>query len=337
MTRPNGQATECMAPGMRTIIIPSENRCFAPDLARPTAFFLPVLTALVIASLPPAAAAAVPTVVAGDGVLCDLTRTLSGGATDVRCILAPGTDPHHFQPTPRNRRDVGAADLVLINGYGLTPTLARLSGSFTLVAVGEEAIPDNPSQDPHLWHSPVNTSAMAAVVSRRLQDLPVSRESKSGLQRRQQAVTGILRDLDHWNRRQIATIPSAHRALVSEHLAFGFFADRYGLNHVAMIDDYATGGQLRPSSLNRISDAVKASNTKVLFAEQRPPSKTLQRISKRSGKPIASTILFADGTAPNKSLIETATANTCNLVKAQGGTCDQTGANSLQQRWEAVR
>ena len=306
-------------------------------MKRSTSLLAALCSGLVAGSLTPAAHAATPKVVAGDGVLCDLTRTLSSGATDVRCLIAPGSDPHHLQLTPTNRKDISQSNLVLINGYGLTPTLARLSGSFTLVAVGEEAVPGKPSQDPHLWHSPVNTSAMAAVVSRRLQNLPVSRESKTGLQRRQQAVTGILRDLDQWNRRQIATIPSAHRALVSEHLAFGFFADRYGLNHVAMIDDYTTGGQLRPSSLNRISDAVKASNTKVLFAEQRPPSKTLRRISKRSGKPIASTILFADGTAPNKSLIETATANTCNLVKAQGGTCDQTGANSLQQRWEAVR
>ena len=297
----------------------------------------PMSAALLACGLASSAQAAAPTVVAGDGVLCDLTRTLSGGATDVRCLIAPGSDPHHLQLTPANRKDISQSQLVLINGYGLTPTLARLQGSFTLIAVGEEAVPSNPSLDPHLWHSPVNTRAMAGVVSRALQQLPVSAESKVGLQRRLRATQTILSDLDRWNRQQIATIPAPHRVVVAEHLAFGFFTNRYGMKQVAMIDDYATGGQLRPSSLRNIAAAVKASNTKVLFAEQQPPGKTLRRISKRSGKPIASTILFADGTAPGKSLIETATANTCAVVNAQGGSCDQTGAKALQQRWSAVR
>ena len=306
-------------------------------MKRSTSLLAALCSGLVAGSLTPAAHAAMPKVVAGDGVLCDLTRTLSSGATDVRCLIAPGSDPHHLRLTPTNRKDISQSNLVLINGYGLTPTLARLQGSFQLISVGEQAVPNNPTRDPHLWHNPINTSAMASVVSRALQQLPVSAESKVGLQRRLKTTQGILRDLDAWNRQQIATIPAKHRVVVAEHLAFGFFTNRYGMKQVAMIDDHATGGQLRPSSLKSISNAVHASNTKVLFAEQQPPSKTLRRISKRSGKPIASKILFADGTAPGKSLIETATANTCAVVNAQGGTCDQAGAKALQQRWETVR
>lgn len=306
-------------------------------MKRSTPLLAPLFGGLVAGWLAPAAHAAMPKVVAGDGVLCDLTRTLSSGATDVRCLIAPGSDPHHLQLTPTNRKDISQSNLVLINGYGLTPTLARLQGPFKLIAVGEQAVPNKGTRDPHLWHSPINTSAMAGVVSRALQQLPVSAESKVGLQRRLKTAQGILRDLDRWNRQQIATIPAQHRVVVAEHLAFGFFTRRYGMKQVAMIDDHATGGQLRPSSLKSISDAVRASNTKVLFAEQQPPNKTLRRISKRSGKPIASTILFADGTAPGKSLIETATANTCAVVNAQGGTCDQAGAKALQQRWGSVR
>ena len=295
------------------------------------------LTAALATGLTPAAEAAIPKVVAGDGVLCDLTRTISGGATDVRCLIAPGTDPHQFQLTPANRRDISQASVVLINGYGLTPTLARLRGGFTLIAVGEKAVPNNPSKDPHLWHNPNNTGAMAQVVAGAMEQLPVSTASKTGLQRRKQAVQRILQDLDAWNRRQIATIPAANRVVVSEHHAFGLWAKRYGLKEIAMIDDFATGGQLRPSSLSAISAAVKASNTRVLFSEQMPPNKTLRRISKRTGKPIAPQILFADGVAPNQSLIETAINNTCAIVDGQGGRCDRASGKHLQQRWSAVR
>jgi zinc/manganese transport system substrate-binding protein len=304
-------------------------------LLQRTTLLVPSLS--IALAVPTGAAAALPKVVAGDGVLCDLTRTLSGGATDVRCLIAPGADPHHLQLTPANRRDISQAKVVLINGYNLTPTLAKLRGGFQLIAVGERAVPNNPSRDPHLWHNPLQTRAMAAVVANTLRSLPVSAASKSALQRRQTSVSQILTDLDAWNRRQIATIPAAHRVVVSEHRAFEFFVKRYGIKQVAMIDDYATGGQLRPSSLKAISDAVKASNTKALFAEELPVSKTLRRISRSSGKPVATTPLFADGTAPGKSLIETATANTCAVVNAQGGQCDQAGAAALQRRWQGVR
>ena len=308
-------------------------------LQRKTTLLTSSLSAVAFTALgiPAGAASALPKVVAGDGVLCDLTRTISGGATDVRCLIPPGADPHHLQLTPANRRDISQANVVLINGYNLTPTLAKLRGGFQLIAVGERAVTNNPTRDPHLWHHPLQTRAMAGVVANTLRSLPVSAASKSALQRRQTTVSQILSDLDSWNRRQIATIPAAHRVVVSEHRAFEFFVKRYGIRQVAMLDDYATGGQLRPSSLRAISDAVKASNTKALFAEQLPASKTLKRISRSSGKPVASTPLFADGTAPGKSLIETATANTCAVVNAQGGQCDTTGAARLQQRWAAVR
>ena len=152
-------------------------------MKRSTSLLAALCSGLVAGSLTQAAHAAIPTVVAGDGVLCDLTRTVSGGATDVRCLIAAGADPHFYRLTPANRRDISQSKVVLINGYGLTPTLARLSGSFSLVPVGEQAVPSNPSKDPHLWHSPTNTSAMAVVVSRTLQQLPISAESKAGLKR----------------------------------------------------------------------------------------------------------------------------------------------------------
>lgn len=295
------------------------------------------IAAVALATTPLPAKAELPKVVAGDGVLCDLVRTLSGGATDVRCLIPPGIDPHYLRLTPANRRDISQADLVLINGYDLTPSLTALGVGKKLVRVGERAIPNNISGDPHLWHNPLNTKAMAAVVVEALRTLPLRMESVEALQRRANKTHSILVDLDRWSKQQIATIPTQRRVVASEHRAFSLFAEHYGLREVAMIDDYATGGQLRPSSLRAISDAVKASNTKVVFAERFPPSKTLLRISKSSGKSIAPSPLIADGTMPGKNLISTATANTCTIVDAQGGTCDHHGAKALEDRWLSVR
>ena len=80
-------------------------------------------------------------VVAADGALCDITRRLADGDLQVSCLLEGGDDPHHLQLTPAQTRQLSQAQLVLINGYGLTPALGALPGA---VKVAEIAVPDSP-------------------------------------------------------------------------------------------------------------------------------------------------------------------------------------------------
>ena len=90
-------------------------------------------------------------------------------------------------------------------------------------------------------------------------------------------------------------------------------------------------------NLSAISKSIKASGSKAIFPESLPPSKTMRRISRSSGVPIAKQALFADGQAPGKSLVQTATRNVCIFVDAQGGKCNQNSASQLQQRWAAIQ
>ena len=103
-----------------------------------------------------------------------------------------------------------------------------------------------------------------------------------------------------------------------------------------MLDSYTTGGALKPSSLNTITKAVSASGAKVIFSSYLPANKSLRRISKRSGLPIASIPLYGEGLAPGETAVSTATKNVCAILKGQGATCDQTAANVLATRWEDI-
>jgi ABC-type Zn uptake system ZnuABC Zn-binding protein ZnuA len=107
-------------------------------------------------------------VVAADGVLCDLTRTLAADQARVVCLIPAGTDPHQAALRPRDRQALAEAQLVLINGYGLTPALERVSTSAPRVAVGEQAVPESPGRDPHVWHNSSQAAAMVGVVEGRL-------------------------------------------------------------------------------------------------------------------------------------------------------------------------
>lgn len=283
-----------------------------------------------------AAAPQAPAVVAVDGVLCDLTRTLVQEAARVTCLVPPGADPHAMALRGSDRQALSTARLVLINGYNLTPAIKRIRLSAPVVAVAERAVPRARASDPHVWHDPGQASAMVDVAAEALQPV-LGGANKAALQRRRKAMQALLVRLGSWSAQQIQTVPQPQRVLVTPHRAFSAFANRYGIRELPVVDTFTTGGLLRPSSLSAIAQAIRSSGSKAIFAEVLPPSKTLRRISSVSGVPLAKSPLYADGLAPGKSWVETATANVCTFVMAQGGRCDQASATALQKQWSAIQ
>ena len=276
-----------------------------------------------------------PSVVAVDGTLCDLTRTLAGTAISVTCLIPPGGDPHGYRLKPSDRQALSKADLVVHVGFNLTPSAKQISVSAPVVAVGELALPSYRGNDPHVWHDPANSAAMTSVVTNRLSPL-LSGDASSAFVTRAARAQSVLNDLGVWASVQFAKLPANQRVLVTDHQTYSHLASRYDLEEISMLDSYTTGGALKPSSLNAITEAVTNSGAKVIFSSYLPANKSLRRISKRSGLPIASTPLYGEGLAPGETAVSTATKNICSILKGQGASCDQAAATALANRWESI-
>ena len=280
--------------------------------------------------------AAQPVVVAVDGTLCDITKTLAGAAASVTCLIPPGGDPHSYRLKPSDRSQIAKSDLVLHIGFGLTPSAKKLKNPGTVVAVGEVALPSYRGSDPHVWHDPANSAAMVRVVSSSLSPvLPAS--ERSALQQRTARAVAVFKALQSWEAKQFGSLPSQNRVLVTDHKTYSHLADRFGLVEISMLDSHTTGGVLRPSSLRKITQEVKSSGAKTIFSPSATPNKTLRRISKNTGLPIATTPLYGEGIAAGRNAVSTATLNVCTIVNGQGGSCDQSGANSLNSQWSSIR
>jgi zinc/manganese transport system substrate-binding protein len=265
-------------------------------------------------------------VIAGDGVLCDISRRLAAGRLRVSCLLGPDDDPHQFQLSPRQSRELRQARLVLINGYGLTPALTRLPGA---VPVAELAVPDSPrlgqpstghehhdaappgqdhqhqhrhqsgERDPHVWHDPRQAAALVRVVSARLQRLEPAPERKAALRRRESELLAALTGLHRWNHQQFASLPAqpGRRTLATGHRAFTSLSRAYGLVERPVVDGLSSSETLRPRELKLAVQQLKNERVPVLFSEQWPPARALRRISELSGVPLAPQALRADGLA----------------------------------------
>jgi zinc/manganese transport system substrate-binding protein len=284
-----------------------------------------------------------PQVIAGDGVLCDLSKRLAPSQIQVDCLLGPGDDPHHFRLTPSQSQAVAQSSLLLVNGGGLTPALERLPNRVAIV----DRLPPDPGerdrQDPHLWHDPAQAALMVREVAAQLAVLEP--QSRGEIEARSAALQSLLADLDRWNRRQLATIPlgadGQRPPVAMAHRALSYYSGAYGLQEMPLVDQDSTSSSLRPAQFAAVVSQLGQRRVPALFREPGEIGRSMQRISDLSGVPIAPTPLVVDGLARaadgrSLSLMATLVANTCALSQGLKGQCDSDAGARLQQQWEAI-
>ena len=197
---------------------------------------------------------------------------------------------------------------------------------------------DHGGLDPHIWHDPHNIINMGNVISKNI-NKKISffdRETKKVLKERTQSVNSILEDLDQWTQVQIATIPSDQRTMVSKHKAMEYYGDAFGLKTMSLLDFLGDSSSLRPQTISTVLAELKEENVKVLFAEQKPPSKLLRNLSRQTSTPIASNQIYVDGLMPTGNTVSVAVHNTCTIVNSLGGECDEQEGDELEGKWNSL-
>ncbi len=194
---------------------------------------------------------------------------------------------------------------------------------------------DHGGLDPHIWHDPHNIIKMGNVISKNINKKIgfFDRETKKVLKERTQAVNSILEDLDLWTQKQVATIPTDRRTIVSKHKAMEYYGDAFGLKTLSLLDFLGDSSSLRPETISTVIAELKEENVNVLFAEQKPPSKLLKNLSRQTSTPIARNQIFVDGLMLEGNTVSVAVHNTCTIVDSLGGECDETKGAELESKW----
>lgn len=118
--------------------------------------------------------------------------------------------------------------------------------------------------DPHIWMSPANAIVMVHNIEHALSELDPA--NAAAYEANAEAYKAELEDLDAWVMEQIATIPAENRKLVTDHDAFGYYADRYGLEVVgAVIPNYSTNAEPSARELAALQDAVGEYGVSAVF------------------------------------------------------------------------
>ncbi len=108
-------------------------------------------------------------VVAAEDFWGSIAAQLGGSHVRVVSIITnPNTDPHSYEPTAADARAIALARLVIENGIGYDPWVARLlaadGGGQSVLNVGSVlGVPTN--GNPHRWYNPADVRTVIARIS----------------------------------------------------------------------------------------------------------------------------------------------------------------------------
>lgn len=289
-----------------------------------------------------------PLVVATTSILCDLTQQVAQDTVNLKCLVAPGVDPHVYQATPEDRQAIESADLVLYGGYNFDSSLIKLIKATTQdnlkIAVHEEAVTnpilaeehdhghshddhdhDHNSEekvpDPHVWHNPENGAKMVAVIAEGLTQVQPKLAEKYSIQ--SQGIQEELGQIDEWIRQQIATIPPNQRKLVTTHDALGYYVEGYNLEFRGALSGISTDESPSAGNVANLVKEIKETQVPTIFAETSVNPQLIETVAREANVKLSPQELYADslgekgteGDSYQKMLI----ANTRAIVEGLGG------------------
>jgi manganese/iron transport system substrate-binding protein len=272
-----------------------------------------------------------PKVVSTSTMITDWTEQVGGDEIQLKGILKPGTDPHVYEPVPADTQALETADLILYNGYNLEPGLIKqmnsVGGRAKKFAVGEVVKPldfnykGKTEPDPHVWGDAKNAIVMVNAIRDQLIEL--SPEDREKFTKNAAQLTEELQRLDAWIGKQIQTIPQNQRKLVTTHDAFQYYARAYGIPVAGTLIGISTEEQPSAQTVKRLSDSVKKTGVRSIFAETTINPALIKTVAEEAGVKIAPRELYSDSIGSPGSEADTyvkmLVANTRTIVEALGG------------------
>jgi len=223
----------------------------------------------------------------------------AGGS--VTTLMPVGADPHDFTPSSDQVATMVDADLVIANGLGLEEGLesamesAQQDGAVVFEvaplldpmpfeaegevhAEGEEA--HSHGEDPHVWLDVTRAAGAAELIGAEMAKV-------TGDAAYETCGTEVGQELRSTNDavvETLAAVPADKRILVTDHDAFGYFAEAYDFRiEGVVIPGGSTLAEPSSAELASLAQAIQDSGVKTIFANTANPSALVDALAAEVG------------------------------------------------------
>jgi zinc transport system substrate-binding protein len=230
----------------------------------------------------------------------EAAKVIAGDAISVVSLTPVGVSPHEIDLAPEVLSGLESAEAVLYLGRGFQPaiekalrSLPRSVTQIDLLADAKLLKVDNAVDgvegdvdgevldggvDPHVWVDPVRFAEMIKIIEATLIEIaPIEAQAISA---RAKTYRATITALDTQFKAGLAACEST--AIVTSHRAFGYLANRYGLQQLP-IAGISPEEEPSPKSLEAVAKAAKAQGVKVVFFESLVPKALSDTVAQEIG------------------------------------------------------
>lgn len=169
-----------------------------------------------------------------------------------------------------------------VGGPVLGPLYALSCGGAEQHQDGDEHAHEAGACDPHVWTDPANAGLWALMIRDTLSAL--NPEAAATYAANTDAYLAELVALDGEIRDMIDTIPPERRAIVTNHVALTYFAERYGLTLAGVvIPGGSTTSEPSVRDVLRLIDTIRAARVPAIFTDTTASSATAEQIASEAG------------------------------------------------------
>jgi zinc transport system substrate-binding protein len=250
----------------------------------------------------------------------DLVRKVTGPDAEAILLLPPGQNEHEYTPTSKEIEQVASSQLGVMVGLGLDAWMDKVMGSaapkakklelgtkiktrtIDLEMVGDEAADkareeqekkegkheneehehehehEKGAIDPHCWLDPTRAKTMVAAIRDEL--CAVDAPHCDGYKQRASETDKLLDDLDKEIDGRMKALKT--KGFITFHGSFGYFAERYGLQILAVIEPFP-GSAPTGEYIQDVLKVVSQKKVPALFSEPQldpRPAKTIAEAAK---------------------------------------------------------
>jgi ABC-type Zn uptake system ZnuABC Zn-binding protein ZnuA len=227
-------------------------------------------------------------VVATTNIIGDVVANVGGEHIDLAVLIPQGQDPHGYEPVAGDLAAVEEADVIFVNGLDLEEALlgtVESAASAPIVPIsagieplafgegeheheGEDADHEDEGHthtlDPHFWLDPNNVIVWANNAA----DVLSAADPAHADAYRANADAYItqLEQLDADIRTAVERIPAANRKLITDHEAFGYFADEYDFEQIGtVVPGASTTAEPSAADLAALVDLIRTEDVPAIF------------------------------------------------------------------------
>lgn len=242
-------------------------------------------------------------VVTSFSILADITRQIAGDKLELRNLVGADADAHFYQPSAEDAKAVFAADLIIANGLGFEPWLARLMASSeapgTRIDASAGVLPlmldedGHQVADPHAWQNLANAEIYVQNIAKALGQADPKNAAHYNAGR--DAYLAQIRSLLAEAKAGLGQLLPSQRTIITSHDAFAYLGQAYGLNFIAP-QGLSTADEPSAAEVAALIRQIRADGVKAVFVENIRDPRLIQQIAAEAGAKVGGT-LYSDALA----------------------------------------